>query len=180
MIQNNNIYRVFKVFLDESLNGFGLREISRKINLGLPSVSKYVRELVGEGLVIERNIHGQKLWFANREGEIFKKHRMADNIISLEKSGLFELLEEKYDYPTIVLFGSYANGENTEKSDIDLCIISEEEGEINLEKFEKIFKREIHVFLFNKKKFKDLRIKNQEIFNNIINGIILRGFLKIK
>ena len=45
MLQNNNKYKVLKVFSDSSTTEFGLREISRKIGLALPSVKNYFSEL---------------------------------------------------------------------------------------------------------------------------------------
>lgn len=179
MIQENNNYRVLKVFLDEPLKGFRLREISRKLKLGLPSVSNYVNELEKEKLIVKRDLSGNILWFANRTEEIFKKYKISDNILSIESGGLTEFLNQEYQYPTIILFGSYGNGENTENSDIDLCIISQEKKEVSMKKFEDIFKREIQTFVYTEKNFKDLKNKNPELLNSILNGIKLRGFIKI-
>ena len=69
MIQNYNNYRILKIFLDDPLNGFSLREISRTLKLGLPSVSNYIKQLEKEQLIIKKDIYGKKLWFGKRESK---------------------------------------------------------------------------------------------------------------
>ena len=74
-----------------------------------------------------------------------------------------------------ILFGSYAKGEDTERSDIDLYIETPSKKDITLEKFEKKLKRNIQIF-----RHKNLfEIKNKDLVNNIINGIVLNGFVEV-
>ena len=76
--------------------------------------------------------------------------------------------------PAIIVFGSYAKGEDVENSDIDLYIETPSKKEIKLEKFGKILKRKIQIFFY-----KNIHeIKNIDLANNIINGIILNGFIE--
>lgn len=180
MLQNYNGYKVLKLFLDNPEKGFRLREISRLIKLGLPSVTNYVKELKKEKLIIQKKEHEIKFWFGNFEGELFKKYKIGDSLISIEKSGLLDFLDEEYYYPTIILFGSVSLGENIKKSDLDLCIISEKINEINLKKFEKKLGKEIQLFIFNEKSFAKLRENSPELWINIINGITLRQILRFK
>ena len=77
--------------------------------------------------------------------------------------------------PVIVLFGSYAKGEDIEDSDIDLYIETPSKKEIDLEQFEKILYRKIQIFKFNKIS----EVPNPHLANNIINGIILNGHLEV-
>ena len=146
--------------------------------MGLPSVSNYIKILQKEKLIIKREEYGNFLWFAQRENNFFKKYKIADKLISLEKSQLINKLDDKYFYPTIILFGSSSLGEDIETSDIDLCIISENKKEIDLKKFEKKLNRNIQLFIFNKKDFQKLKEKSKELYSNIINGIVLRGLIE--
>ncbi len=177
MIQNCNNYRVLKVFLDNPTKGFGLREISRKIKLGLPSVSNYIKELKKESLILEKKVNEIRLWIANREKEKFKKRKIADKLIEIEDSGMLDFLDEKLSFPCVILFGSCSLGEDIETSDIDLCILSEIKKEPDLKEFEKYLNKGIQIFLFDKRGFQKLKDKNKELYNNIINGIVLRGRL---
>ena len=61
-----------------------------------------------------------------------------------------------------------------EDSDIDICIISHKK-DLDIEKFENNLKRKIQLFFFNS--IKD--IDNKELTNNILNGYILEGRLKL-
>lgn len=77
--------------------------------------------------------------------------------------------------PAIIVFGSYARGEDTEDSDIDLYVETSSKKKPNLKKYEDRLKREIQLFVY-----KDIhKIKNKELANNIINGIALNGYVEV-
>jgi predicted nucleotidyltransferase len=71
------------------------------------------------------------------------------------------------------LFGSTALGEDVRESDIDLCVISGDK-KLELAKFEGLLSRKINI-IFRK----DFGKISKELKNNIINGIILKGHLKV-
>ena len=84
---------------------------------------------------------------------------------------MIEFIEEKLMPKSIVLFGSYRRGEDTESSDIDLFVECKEES-INLKPFEKVLGRKIEIHFKE-----DFMSYPKELKNNIINGIVLNGFL---
>ena len=73
---------------------------------------------------------------------------------------------------SIVLFGSYQRGEDIENSDIDLFIESKKE-KLDINIFEKKLKRKIELHFKE-----DFTSYPKELKNNIINGIVLSGFLE--
>ena len=73
----------------------------------------------------------------------------------------------------IILFGSASKGEDIMESDIDLFLISRER-ELDILDFETKLKRNISL-LFSEN-FGEL---SNELKNNIINGVILKGYLKV-
>jgi predicted nucleotidyltransferase len=81
-------------------------------------------------------------------------------------------MEFKHWTSTILLFGSYAKGEDTESSDIDLFLIGREK-QLNLKKFEEELGMtfELHIRTSFEKIPAALK-------NNLINGIVIQGFLK--
>ncbi|RLI96702.1 MAG: hypothetical protein DRO96_02470 [Candidatus Aenigmatarchaeota archaeon] len=110
-----------------------------------------------------------------RANENYLLEKKLYNIKSLYVSGLVEFLKVELSNPSIILFGSYAKGEDTERSDIDLYIETPSKKDITLEKFEKKLKRNIQIF-----RHKNLfEIKNKDLVNNIINGIVLNGFVEV-
>jgi len=90
------------------------------------------------------------------------------------ESGLISYLEKELSPNCIILFGSFAKAEYESKSDIDIFVQAEEHS-LNLTKYEKLLAHKINLFFEpNPEKL------SPQLLNNIINGIKLGGFLKIK
>ncbi|MEW6062925.1 MAG: nucleotidyltransferase domain-containing protein [Nanoarchaeota archaeon] len=178
MLQNYNKYKVLKIFFDDPRPegiGFQLREISRTINLAPKSVSLYLTELEREGFIIKRKhrIHGFPVYLANRDDENFKFYKKLDTIINIKESGLLKYLSENCMPDVIILFGSAARGEDLKGSDLDLFLLCKER-KLDLKDFEMVIKRKINIFFTEE--FSKL---SAELKNNILSGIILKGYLEV-
>lgn len=173
MLDKYSRYRVLRVFLDNPLENFGLREISRLSKLSPPSVSRYLEEFESQGVIAKTEKKGMPTYQALRENEDFIFYKKLGILYELHNSGLIEYLWQKLSPNAIILYGSYAKGESVEDSDIDFFIVGKEK-QINLEEFEKKLHRNIHLI------FED-NIKNipPELKNNLINGIVLKGYFKV-
>ena len=178
MLQKDNRYRILRIFFEDPSPkgiGFQLREISRKVAIAPPSVKKYLTELEKEGLVVKakHRIYGYPVYYANRDDDNFKFLKKLDTIMRIKESGLLEFLSESCMPDVVILFGSSASGEDIKDSDIDLFVASKEE-KLSLDKFEKYLNRKINIL------FSDSFSKlSKELRNNLINGIILKGYLKV-
>ena len=153
-----------------------LMEISRKIGLAHTSVKKNLDELVKLGIVVEfvekKGRRKFPLYKANIANRLFKEYKMIYNLSSLLESGLIKFIEEKLMPKSIILFGSYRRGEDAENSDIDIFVECKEE-ELNLDKFERKLNRNIQLH------FKEnFNLYPKELKNNIMNGIVVGGFLE--
>ncbi|MBI2668575.1 nucleotidyltransferase domain-containing protein [Candidatus Woesearchaeota archaeon] len=176
MLQNYNKWQVLRVFFDRPFaeGGFQLREMSRLVKLAPTSVKNYLQELKEEGLIAERkNRVGYPTYCAQRDNPHFKFYKKIDLLARLQSSGLLSYLQEKALPQVIILFGSAARGEDTEHSDIDLFVQAKPE-KVDVEKYEKKLSRRIQVFFEP-----DLKTLSKELKNNIINGIILSGYVKV-
>lgn len=151
-----------------------VRQIERELKLPLPSIIRYTKELEQEDILKSQIIANIKIYTSNNSDQFILEKKLY-NLKSLFNSNLISYLRQKYDNPLIILFGSYANGEDNEKSDIDLYIETPKKHSFNLEKYEKILNRKIQVFNFSNLN----KIPNKELSNSIINGIILNGFLEV-
>lgn len=174
MLQNYNKYKVLKVFLDSPLHGFQLREISRLAKIAPTSVKKYLEEFQKKDIIrksIKKN-YTFYMYKANRENEEFIFLKKVSTLIELNYSGLIEYLWENLSPEAIILYGSYVRGEAIDDSDIDLFIIGNEK-KLELKKYEKLIGKKIHLMF--KKRF---NLLNKELKNNLINGIILKGYLE--
>jgi predicted nucleotidyltransferase len=101
--------------------------------------------------------------------------KRANNLERIYLSKLSSFLYDFFPGTTIILFGSYSRGEDSESSDIDISIIGVSEKEINLSKFQKEMERNISLHFYHS--FKD--IKDENLKNNILNGIVLSGSVKL-
>jgi len=152
-----------------------LREIERTLKIPLPSVIRYCRELKNEGVLTTIKIGDVVFYTAARTNENFLLEKKLYNIKSLYSSGLINFLKTELSNPPIILFGSYSRGEDLENSDIDLYVETPSKKELNLEKFEKILKRKIQIFRHASLN----EIRNPNLANNIINGIILNNYIEV-
>lgn len=150
---------------------FHIREIARALNISPNTVRSILLNLIKEKIIEKRTLSNLFQVRANLDDENYKIEKKLYNLYSVYKSGIIDFLSDYYPQPTIVLFGSYSRGEDLSNSDIDIGIITSEKKLPDLKKFEKKFNRTINLSLFTKKDV------SKEFFNNIINGIVLRGFL---
>ena len=178
MLQKDNRYRILRLFFDDPLPkgiGFQLREISRKVGVAPTSVKKYLAQLEKDRLIIKvkHRIYGYPIYYANRDDGDFKFLKRLDNIMRVKESGLLDYLSEECMPDAIILFGSASRGEDLKDSDLDIFLQCKS-TKLNLEKYEHQLNRKINPF-FNVK-FDKL---SKELRNNIINGILLEGYLKV-
>ncbi|MBI2041053.1 MAG: nucleotidyltransferase domain-containing protein, partial [DPANN group archaeon] len=152
-----------------------VRQIERELKLPLPSVIRYCRALEKEGVLKTTEIGNVVFYSADRSSEIFLLEKKLFNIRQLYKSGLVNYVKSEFHNPVTIVFGSYAKGEDTEGSDIDLYVETLSGKNISLNKFEKALKRKIQVFAYNNIS----KIQNIHLANNIINGFVLNGFLEV-
>jgi len=112
---------------------------------------------------------------SNRPNEKYYLEKKLYNIKLIYVSGLIVYLKKELSNPVIILFGSFAKGEDTEESDVDLYLETLSDKKINLEKFEKFLNRKIQIF--RQKSLK--HVSNLNLANNIINGAGLNGFVEV-
>lgn len=150
---------------------FHLREISKELKISPGAISKALSSLQKEKLItLEKNFLLKTK--ANLNSERFKQLKRTNNLKQIYLSRLSDYLTEQFPLSTIILFGSYSKGEDTEKSDIDIAIMDKEK-KLNLEQFEKILDKKINIEFINIKSI------TQELKENIVNGITLSGHIQI-
>ena len=171
MLEKNNTYKVLKIFLDSPTDSFRLREISRLAKISPPSVMIYLKKFEHNGLIKKQIKRDVPFYSALRDNSAFILYKKISALFELNTSGLVDYLWEKTSPEAIVLYGSHARGESIEDSDIDIFILGKEKP-VKLDDFEKMLGRKIHI-LFNQA----LKNVSKELRNNILNGMILKGYL---
>lgn len=166
---------MLQAFFDDPETEFQLREISRKTDIAPTSAKLHLRALVKEGLLLIKphRIHKYPLYAANRNAEKFKLFKRINTIALISESGLLDHLTDVFIPDATILFGSSSKGEDTKDSDLDIFMLCREKR-ADLGKFEKATGRRINLFFAE-----DFSKLSKELKNNIINGILLRGYLKV-
>ncbi|MBI2675713.1 MAG: nucleotidyltransferase domain-containing protein [Candidatus Aenigmarchaeota archaeon] len=180
MIQNYSVWLVLRPFFDDPnpKEGFTIRWVSREIGLSSTSVMLHLDKLSKEGeygypLVIRSKGRIYPTYWANRASNLFRFYKKMDIIFRLEESGFLRMLEERCSPDAIVLFGSAARGEDVAGSDVDILIVSQEK-KLDMKKYESVLKRGISLHFCE-----NFRKMPKELKNNIINGVILRGYIRV-
>ena len=176
MLQKSSILRTAELFFVNPTKEHYLMDISRNIGLAHTSIKKNLKELVKVGIIREYSEKkGRRLfpvYRANVDSKLFKNYKFLHNLSALLESGLVDFIEAKALPKSIVLFGSYSRGEDTETSDVDIFVECKKEA-LSLKTFEKKLGRKIELH------FKEnFTLYPHELKNNIINGIVLSGFLE--
>jgi len=169
MLAKNNVLAVLDVFFDNPTKEFHARELSRKTGLSIFTILETIKTLAKNDLIRVKKKGNLKIVAASHSTAFIRAKRIR-NLEKIYDSGVVDYLIKAYDKPeAIVMFGSYSRGDDIEKSDIDIGIITSSHKELNLEKFEKLLSRKIGVHEIDMKKI------SREFRNNLINGIILDG-----
>jgi len=152
------------------------RDIAKKLKLNQKTVSNILAKLEKEDILKFSQEGRNKYYFLNKFNpdikEIIKVIEISRKIKFLKKNaklrGLFDNLEKNSE-GVFAVFGSYAKGENTKNSDIDIFSLGKTP---EIEKLEKSYNVKINIIRSSKAKFD----KNENIIKEIIkNHIILKG-----
>jgi len=172
MIQKYTTYKILRLFFDFPTKRFQLREICRILKMGMPSVKNHIIRLEAGGF-IKKEKKGIYVSYVSSRADIFKLYKRNDILLRLHESRLVDFLAETFVPDAIVLFGSASRGEDIETSDIDLLVVAKEK-DIDLKKFEKKLNRKISLHFED-----DIPKIPKELLNNVINGIVVSGYLKV-
>src|SRR3989344_9210248 len=169
----NEIFRLLCIKVGEKLNK---RTIANLLKVSPTAVSKSLIQLEKEGLVKIEKAEKMNLTLINlnREDKKAINFKRVENLKMLYESGFIENLEEKFPASTIILFGSYAYGDDTIKSDLDIAIIGYKDKKINLDSFEKVLEREIRINFYEN--FSKI---HKHLKENLCNGIIFKGGVEL-
>ncbi len=165
--------RILKLFFEQPSKAYQIREIAKITKIPKTTVSRYIKGLLNEGLV-KRQKQIFYSYTANEEDFFFKFYKKIHLQEEIYNSSLVEHLQEKLYPKCIILFGSGAKGEYVKDSDLDIFVQTKDRA-VDLSKFEKKLGHTINLFFEEK-----IEKLSDELFNNIINGVKLEGFIKLR
>ena len=180
-MKNNLI--VLKLFVDNKDRTFTIKKAAEALKINYKIVYEEIMKLEKEGLIEITKQGNSKVCSFN-----YKYHSKTVEIEETRKQGLFKnkdikliykrIKEAKSPFYCMVLFGSYANKTNQKGSDIDLCLITDNQ-EINkaAQAILSITPINVHLQDFTSEQFLAmLKSRESNVGNEIVkNNIILYG-----
>lgn len=146
------------------------RELARNLKRSVSGITNTARTLEKKKLVEVSKDFILSIQLNRENKRVFILKRI-NNLHVLYETELVSFLSEKFAGATIIVFGSYSQGEDTEESDIDIALLDTSEKKVNLSKFEKELGRKIQLHFFD-------RNISENLQENIMNGIVLDGSMR--
>lgn len=173
LLNNRLGQKIFSYYLVHENEEFYLRELATILKEDPSNLSKFFQKAVAQAIFLEETKKGKEKYF-----RLNKKHPLFEEIKSLLKKTLgFEsrLAREirnvgKLDQAFI--YGSFAKGDLSSVSDIDLFLVGQIEENnllLKINRLEKEFGREINYIFFTKGEFKK-KLKTDSFLKAIIEG----------
>ena len=172
-IFENNTYRILELFIEYPIKDFSLRGIARELKRSHATILKYIADLEKSSLIKKKEATLYPTYFANTENPKYKFYKRNWLVFKINESDLSNYIQRETLPSSIILFGSGAKATFTEKSDIDI-FVEAKEASLDLTKYEKKLNHKINL-LFEQ----NINNLSKELRNNIINGVVLYGLMKI-
>lgn len=167
VLENQKWDKLLEVIFEYPNKEFTIREISKLTKIPISSIQRYLKDLKEKEIINENN-----QLIINNYNKFLKTNFMINR---LYKNKLIDHLNNNFNPSLIIIFGSVRKGEYDKDSDVDIFIESTKNIKIDLSNFEKKLNHKIQLFIY-----KDIKELPNNLFNNVINGIKLAGYLKIK
>ncbi len=175
------IQKVTEVLFQFPDREFSLSDLATEAGVAKANISKILDELHKLDFIEITKLTNIWRIKANIQSWHFRKSKIVRNLNVIYKSGVVDFLNDHYNNPkSVILFGSFRNGEDISTSDADIAIETDSTDKYKvielrqLAGYEAIVGRAIQIHLFNR------RNVDINVFNNIANGIVLSGFLEVK
>lgn len=167
-------HEIFSLLCMKAGEKLSQREIAIMLNVSPTAIANSVKKLKEDEFIkIEKTKTINFISF-NRDMQSAIELKRVNNLKSIYLSGLSNYLRNDLAGSTIILFGSYALGEDTISSDIDIAVIGRKDKVLNLESYEKALNRKINVNFYNS--WKDI---HKHLKDNILSGILLYGSIEL-
>ncbi len=118
--------RVLSFLLDHPSSFHTEKEVVNTTSFEKSAVNKALRELAESGIILQKKEGRMSFYSVDINDPLIRSLKITQNILLLRA-----LIQElKKESPKIILFGSFSKGTNTENSDIDLFVLSNQPDKI--------------------------------------------------
>lgn len=171
MLEKNNDMKIMDLIFRQPSREFHIRELARLTGLSAPTIILAVKRLRKKGIIDTHRKGNMKIIKAADSANFVRAKRIY-NIQTIYESGIVEHLNSVYEDPqAIILFGSFSRGDDVEKSDVDIAVVTNLHKKPDLNFFEEKIGKQISIHEIDVKKV------SKEFMSNLANGIVLEGAL---
>lgn len=148
--------------------GFTMHELSKLTKLPYASFYRYVHHLAEQKVLFLESIGKAKVVKLNLDHPVQNGHltnaSFEEMCEYISKNPIIKkIVNELKTKEIVLLFGSYAKGKQTQKSDIDLLIINETgEKSLDFSKYEVLYKIDINPIFIKESEFQEMLIDYEE------------------
>ena len=161
---------IFSLLCLRSGEKLSQREMAKILDVSPTAIAKSLKKLLNNEFAVLEKTKTINFISLNIKNKRVIEIKRSENIKNIYLSGLSDYLEESLAGSTIILFGSYSKGEDTNRSDIDIAVIERKQKSMDIEKYEKRLNRKIIINFYDS--WKEI---HKNLKNNILNGIVLHG-----
>lgn len=175
MLEFYDNWKLLSNFFKRPFYSYHLRELCRVLEWSPTKVRSIINKLKREELIQEKKEKNLSIFQASKSEKFYKLKILYNLTIAFK---IFQELKRQLQvYDAIILFGSAARGEDSENSDFDIAVTGRKEIPVTLEKIEKEIERKISILFIEN--LDEIKEKNPHLFNNLVNGIVIEGYLKV-
>lgn len=168
-------YDVLDLFFNYPSKHLHFNEIKKSINISDSKLMKWLFKFLKEKLIIKVKPSGKMPYYiSNYESSNYQNTKRIVALQKLHKSGFLNHLLDLNNVKTIIIFGSFANGDWHNFSDIDVFIYGDSSG-FELGKYELKLNRDIQLFEVQTKK--QIKKLGSRLMKNILRGNVIKGDL---
>jgi len=179
MFEKYRDWKLLKIFLNNPDHSFYTKEISRNTGIGSGTVNVFLKNIHKDNILKKEIVGNVHLYRLNNESDIVKQMKTLSIIMDFKKNKLIEeFLKNDDSIISIILYGSYANGEFDSKSDIDLVILVNKKKQFTdiIQKLESKIKKIISPQILTITDWQKIKEKDKTFYESIIrNHIVLFG-----
>lgn len=177
-----NLFKVLEVLF--SNKNLSYHDIARSTKLSVMGVSKIINKLSEAGIINIEKIGRSKitklaLTKNNLEIFVLAERFKFDNFVGRHEklNGFLITLRDNLDADFSLVFGSYASGEESTQSDLDLLIVSDKDNIKVLNKAKSLISTEVNPVFVKKKDFIDGYKKGNRMYKEIADGkrVVING-----
>jgi predicted nucleotidyltransferase len=176
LLTSKSRVKILELLLLNPAGEFHLREISRRTRVSPPYVRRELANLSALGLVLKRSQGNLTLFRLNKDSPIAEELKRI--FLKTESLGRFirDNLKELGNIRFALVYGSFAKGEESERSDVDLLIVGDVDERRMLgvvEHVEECLGREVNYVAWTEAEFEEKARQKFPLLEEIVNTPVI-------